>query len=85
LRQPPTIGANEPYNLGSGAFWTVNNDDQETANYLLLQLSPLHGKSRILMRKYHNATNDRPGYWGGDGTIQPDGIVPLSSVIIPPV
>lgn len=86
MGRSPTVGSNVPYHFGSGAFWTSNhNEEQETANYLLLQLSPIQGSSRILMRKYYHQTNDRKGYWGADNSIQPDGIIPLPDIIIPPI
>lgn len=83
LGRSPTMGADVPYHFGSGAFWTSSDDEQETANYLLLQLSPIPGYSRVLMRKYHHQTDDRRGYWGIDDSIQPDGIIPLADIIIP--
>jgi CheY-like chemotaxis protein len=85
LRQPQLIGSNVPINLGSGAFWPVNNDEQETANYLLLQLSPIEGKSRVMMRKYFPASVDRPGYWGADNSVRPEGIIPLLGAFIPAI
>lgn len=83
LGRSPTMGASVPYHFGSGAFWTSNDDEQETANYLLLQLSPIPGYSRVLMRKYHHQTDDRKGYWGEDDSVQPDGVIPLSDIVIP--
>lgn len=85
LKQPQTLGSNAPVNLGSGAFWPVNEDEQETVNYLLLQLPPIAGKSRVIMRKYFPASVDRPGYWGTDNSIRPDGIIPLPGIVLPTV
>ncbi|HSK67338.1 MAG TPA: metallophosphoesterase, partial [Anaerolineales bacterium] len=85
LKQPQTLGANAPVNLGSGAFWPVNEDEHETANYLLLQLSPISGKSRVIMRKYFPASVDRPGYWGADNSIRPEGIIPLPGAVLPTI
>lgn len=83
LKQPQTLGSSAPVNLGSGAFWPVNED--ETANYLLLQLSPISGKSRVIMRKYFPASVDRPGYWGADNSIRPEGIIPLPGAVLPTI
>lgn len=83
LGQSPTFGANEPYHFGSGAFWIEGYNERENASYLLLQLSPLNGKSRVIMRRYNPGTNSRSGYWGTDDSIQPDGIVSLPVYIRP--
>lgn len=85
LKQPQTLGMSAPFNLGSGAFWSVNDDEHETANYLLLQLSPISGKSRVIMRKYFPASVDRPGYWGADNSVHPEGMIPLPGLIVPAV
>lgn len=85
LKQPQTLGSNAPVNLGSGAFWPVNEDEHETANYLLLQLSPIAGKSKVIMRKYFPASVDRSGYWGTDNSIRPDGIIPLPGIVLPTI
>lgn len=82
LRQSSAVGANVPYHFGSGAFWIAGDNQQETANYLLLELTPLLRKSRVIMRRYYPATNERPGYWGPDGFVRPDGIVPLPDIVI---
>jgi CheY-like chemotaxis protein len=84
MGRSPIVGSNVPYHFGSGAFWTSNSDEQETANYLLLQLSPIEGGSRVLMGKYHHQTEGRKGYWGPDDSIQSNGIIPLPDIIIPP-
>ena len=83
LYQSNKVGTKIPYNFGAGSFWNVAENSRETANYLVLQLSPLKGRSRILMRRYYPATDDRSGYWGADDTITPDGIVPLQDIMIP--
>ena len=84
IGRSPIVSSGVPYHFGSGAFWTSNSDEQETANYLLLQLSPIEGGSRILMGKYHYQTGERPGYWGPDDFIQPNGVIPLPDITIPP-
>ncbi|HLO13655.1 MAG TPA: response regulator [Anaerolineales bacterium] len=83
LKQPQTIGSDAPINLGSGAFWPVNNDKQETANYLLLQFSPMAEKSRVIMRKYFPTSENRRGYWGADNSIRPDGLIRLPGIRVP--
>lgn len=85
LRQTQSVGSNVPYQFGSGAFWKTTDQQSETANYLLLQLSPMLGRSRVVMRRYNPATNERAGYWGFDDSIQPNGIIPLPSIVIPSV
>jgi hypothetical protein len=71
-----------PYHFGSGAFWIADDNQQETASYLLLELTPLLGKSRVIMRRYYPATNEMPGGWGPDGFVRRDGIVPLPDIAI---
>jgi CheY-like chemotaxis protein len=82
LRQSSAVGANVPYHFGSGAFWIADDNQQETASYLLLELTPLLGKSRVIMRRYYPATNEMPGGWGPDGFVRRDGIVPLPDIAI---
>lgn len=83
LNQPGTLGAGIPCHFGSGTFWLTSRDEGATANYLVLGLSPIHGRSRVLMRRYHPSTPDRRGHWAADDLIQPDGVVPLPETVIP--
>lgn len=85
LHSSNIVGSNVPLRFGSGAFWTTSSKQDESANYLLLQLSPRRSKSRILMRRYAPSTEQRPGFWGADDSIQPDGIITLPEDIIIPV
>lgn len=83
LRQPPVLGASEPYSFGSGMFWKSNDNQHETANYLLLQLAPGPDRSRVIMREYNPATSLRPGYWDADSLIRREGIIPLRGLSLP--
>jgi 3',5'-cyclic AMP phosphodiesterase CpdA len=84
LYRSHVVGSRAPLRFGSGAFWTTGSWSEETANYLLLQLSPLKGRSRVLMRRYTPATRQRDGFWGADASIRPDGVVALPEDIIIP-
>lgn len=83
MRQPSEPRNNRLYRFGSGTLWLPDTDQGWESTYLLLYLSPLKGYSKVIMRKYHPSTNQRPGYWGPDDYIEPDGIVFLENVAIP--
>lgn len=77
MRQPAMLGSSMPLRFGSGAFWTTPDEGDETANYVLLQLSPLDGRSQAKVRRYVPGNDHRSGFWRADDSIQPDGVVSL--------
>ena len=84
LRRSSVQGSDVPLRFGAGTFWTSLSEKDESANYLLLQLSPVGGWSRVLMRQYTPSTDERAGFWRADDTIKQGGIIPLPFIIIPP-
>jgi 3',5'-cyclic AMP phosphodiesterase CpdA len=86
LRRRAAVQAAKPYHFGSGAFWLPAGHSDETANYLLVQLSPLPGRSRVIMRRYY-PSGDVPGFWGADVDFghDGDGIVPLEGIVLPAI
>jgi len=75
---------NLPLTFGTGALWPSGNENDESAGYLLLQLSPVRGQSRVTMRKYLPATDQREGYWTDDDFLGPNNPLYLPPEIVLP-
>lgn len=73
---PPAPGAQLPYVLGCGAFWTEGTDPEETAGYTVLSFTA-SGETRLAMRRFYPQNPYRVGHWGVDNLIAQDGTLYL--------